>query len=180
MATVNKKLIIGSLASVLSIATPFVIDFEGDPYKHLNAYLDPVGIPTICAGITMGVKMGDRYTPKQCDEAMSYALLEAISIVQRCSNVPMNEYQLAAFASFAYNVGPGGKGVKDGFCTLRSGRTPSIIVKLKAGDYIGACEGITEWLGPKVNGKPLPGIVRRRNAERDLCLTPVPKSSAEV
>lgn len=181
MARINNKLIIGTLTGVLATATPFVTEFEGDPRRFLEAYRDPIGIPTICAGITRGVKMGDKYTLEQCDAAMSYELLEAVSIVQRCAPVPMNENVLAAFASFTYSVGPGGKGVKDGFCALKkTGQRPTMVKKLIAGDYRGACEGITEWLGPKVNGKPLPGIVRRRYAERDLCLTPPKNDAYEV
>lgn len=160
----NKKVIVALAAS---IALPLIGYFEG---RSLVAYLDPIGIPTICDGATKGVKLGDTATPAQCDARTTADLLEAISIVQGCSQVTMNPNQLAAFASFTYNVGSGKKGAKDGFCILKNGKQPTIIKRLQAGDYQGACDGLLAWVN--AGGKKLNGLVKRRQAERELCLKP--------
>ncbi|HHP7177414.1 TPA: glycoside hydrolase family protein, partial [Pseudomonas aeruginosa] len=56
------------VTGAVAIASALVAAHEG---RSLVAYVDPVGIPTICEGITAGVRLGDRATPQQCD-----ALLE--------------------------------------------------------------------------------------------------------
>jgi lysozyme len=58
--------------------------------------------------------------------------------------------------SFAYNVGGGN------YC----GST--LVRKLNAGDTAGACNELTRWTRAK--GIVLPGLVKRREAERQLCL----------
>lgn len=161
---ISKKAV-ASIAA--AIALPVISYFEG---RSLVAYVDPVGIPTICDGATKGVKLGDKATPAQCDARTTADLLEAISIVQGCADVPMNPNQLAAFASFTYNVGSGKKGVKDGFCVLKNGNKPTIIKRLQAGNYTGACDGLLAWVN--AGGRKLNGLVKRRQAERELCLRP--------
>lgn len=53
-------------ASALAISAAglgFIAQQEG---TELSAYLDPVGIPTICNGRTAGVRIGQRATFAQC------------------------------------------------------------------------------------------------------------------
>lgn len=54
-----------TLATVIGLATPMIQDHEG---LRTNAYLDPVGIPTICFGETLGVSMGDTATVAECHD----------------------------------------------------------------------------------------------------------------
>lgn len=157
-------------ASATAILLAFTPEKEG---RSLSAYRDPLGVVTICDGDTHGVKMGDVRTPTECDEATKREIRQALSIVDRCVKVPLNENQRAAFGDFAYNVGPGGKGVKDGFCMLKSGRQPTFLRRLNAGDYVGACKGLLDWV-PEVDGPQAHirnGLLLRRQQEVEICLS---------
>jgi lysozyme len=65
------------------------------------------------------------------------------------------EHVQAASVSFAYNVGA------QAFCGSTMAR------KLRAGDMPGACAELSRWVYAK--GELLPGLVRRRAAERAMC-----------
>ncbi|RWA55359.1 hypothetical protein AU476_07575 [Cupriavidus sp. UYMSc13B] len=144
------------VAAGIAAAVPLVAGFEGLRQK---AYLDPVGIPTACFGTTAGVRMGQAYTLEQCENLLAAELLQAAGAVSRCVTVPLNSNQRTAYTSFVYNVGP------QNFC----GST--LVRKLNGGDYAGACNELPRWKYAK--GVPLPGLAKRRDAERELCLTGV-------
>ena len=161
------------LAAVVGVAAAgmlltIVPRFEGTVHE---GYLDPIGIVTACTGHTATAELGKRYTAEECEELLVSDLLAHSAIVDRCVTVPLEPHQRAAFVSFAFNVGPGKKGVKDGFCVLKSGKTPSFLKRLNAGDYAGACRGLSEWT--KSGGIVFTGLVRRRAAERAMCEGPV-------
>lgn len=120
------------------------------------AYKDPVGIPTACFGETQGVRMGQTYTLEQCREMLGKRVEEFGAAVDRCVLVPLPPARKAGLTSFAYNVGP------EAFC--RS----TLVVKLNAGDVPGACDELRRWT--KAKGITLPGLVKRREQERELCL----------
>ncbi|MDD0817220.1 lysozyme [Curvibacter sp. HBC28] len=149
----KRKLIIVGLAT--AIAAPA----EG---LRTMAYRDPVGVPTICFGSTKGVQMGDTATPVQCRQLLTAEMLEAIDQVDRC--VPGLPVQVAAaFADAAYNLGP----------TIVCDRTRSTAARLlAAGRLREACEQLLRWDRARVAGVlvALPGLTKRRAAERDLCM----------
>lgn len=160
-----KKLTIASLAAI-SICIPFVVNFEGD---EPVGYADPVGIPTAGVGHTgPDVIIGKWYDEATRQGWLKNDLAEAAAIVERCAPSTIDVYQRAAFVSFAYNVGAGKKGVKDGFCILKSGNTPTHIKRARAKDKAGACKALLSWT--KAGGKVLPGLVKRRKAEYELCM----------
>lgn len=164
---IQQKVVLAAGTGAIVIAGALVATFEG--YRP-SAYRDPIGIPTICFGHTAGVRLGQSRTRTECEALLHADLVEAQATVERCVSVPLTENQRAAFISFAYNVGPGRTGVKDGFCVLKNGRQPSFLRRLNAGDYAAACEGLLAWTGAQGAGGPLRGLVRRRRDERDLCL----------
>lgn len=135
------------------IATSCVAGFEG---VRQVAYRDPVGIPTICFGETQGVKLGDRATMDECRAMLADSLTIANDNVDRCLKVPVNDNQRAALVSFTYNVG--------GAAFCRS----NVVRKINAGEIDAGCNSLTQWVYAK--GVKLPGLVKRREAERDLCL----------
>ena len=141
------------VAAGIAAAVPLVATFEG---LRQRAYLDPVGIPTACFGATKGVRLGQVYTREQCDNLLARDLLEANAGVDSCVRVPLTESQRTALVSFAYNVGRGN------LC----GST--LVRKLNTGDYVGACNELPRWVYAK--GVKLPGLVKRREQERALCL----------
>lgn len=141
--------------------------------KSNPVYLDPIGIPTVCYGHTgPEVKMGMRFTDAQCDELLRKDMEVAARTVLSCypDALSLNPNQFGAFQSFAFNVGPGKRGVKDGFCTLKSGATPSHLRKLRAGNVAGACTDLNQWT--KAAGVPLRGLTVRRLREINLCGVP--------
>jgi len=142
-------------AAWVSIAIASVAGFEG---LRQQAYRDPVGIPTVCFGETKGVRMGDRYTTQQCKDMLAPRVEEFGAGVDACLTRAIGDNTKGAYVSFAYNVG-----VK-AFCNSSVARYEN------AGDHIGACNSMMKWT--KAGGVELPGLVRRRKEERDLCLTP--------
>jgi len=141
-----------ALASVVVAA---VACFEGVRYA---AYKDPVGIPTICFGETRGVKIGDRATPAQCEKMLAASLLEHEAGMSACLKFPdsIPDKTWAAMVSFTYNVGVAA------FCKSTLAR------HLNSGSIAAACNQLLRW--DKAGGFTLPGLTKRRRAERVLCL----------
>lgn len=148
----NKRIAGYTLAATLSIATAVVSTFEG---LRTDAYLDPIGIPTICYGHTATARVGESRTPEQCKAQLSKDLLIAIEDVESRVRVPMTVERRAALVSFVYNVG----GTKFGSSTL--------LKKLNASDPAGACAELSKWV--YAGGVKLNGLVSRRAEERALC-----------
>lgn len=140
------------LGGALAIALPLVGYYEG---RSLVAYLDPVGIPTICDGITQGVKLGQVKTDAECDALLTAELGKAIAAVDRLALHPQPDTRRAALGSFVYNVGAG------------AFERSTLLRKLNAGDLAGACAELSRWVYAK--GRHLAGLVKRRAAERELC-----------
>jgi len=154
MATRAQK--VGAAAA---IAAALAVPAEG---LRQVAYRDPVGIPTICFGSTKGVRMGDTATVEQCREMLTREMLEAVEIVDRCQpGLPVEV--LAAFSDAVYNIGP--------VVACDTGRSTAARL-LAARRYAEACDQLPRWDRSRVGGvmMALPGLTRRRAAERDLCL----------
>lgn len=121
-----------------------------------TAYIPVKGdVPTIGFGTTEGVKQGDRIT---VERALVRLLADASKFeqaVKRCAPVPMFQYEYSAYVSLAYNIGSGA------FC--RS----TLVKKLNAGDYDGACKEILRW--NRAGGKEVRGLTIRRQQEYVLC-----------
>lgn len=139
--------------AMMIFALPATAQFEG---LRLKAYLDPVGIPTICYGETDNVRMGDVKTKQECDTMLAVRLAWFGLQVERLLSRPVAPETHAAFTSFAYNVGVG-----------QFARS-SVLKRFNAGDLRGACQALTKYV--YAGGRVLPGLVRRRAAERELCL----------
>jgi lysozyme len=139
---------------VLAAAVSLVAVWEG---RSLIAYADPVGIPTICEGYTHGVKMGDVATPEKCDQLTRQEVVKALAVVDGSVPKPLPDGVRVSLASFVYNVGPG----------AYQGST--LLKRLRAGDIRGACDQLPRWV--YAGGKKLRGLERRREAERQICLS---------
>ena len=150
-------------ALVLSChATTLVEPFEGD--KHV-AYQDGNGIWTIGYGHTGAeVKAGLVWTEAQAIAALTHDLLRSENDIVRLVEVPLNQNQFDALTSFDYNVGPG---------HLAGSRA---LARLNCGDYPGAADALLLW--DEIAGKPSPGLLKRREAERALFLKPMELQAA--
>lgn len=147
MATAKQK------AGWCAIAVACVSGFEG---LRTAAYADPVGIPTICFGETKGVRLGDRATLEQCRGMLVESLEIANRQVDSCARAFLPDARRAALVSFTYNVGG------QAFCSS------TLVRKLNAGDTRGACDQLLRW--DLAKGIRLPGLTKRRAAEREMCL----------
>lgn len=132
----------------------------------------PGDVPTGGFGSTRNetgpMKVGERIDPIRGLILLQRDASEAERIVRRCAPVPMHPWEFDAFVSLVYNVGPGKAGVKDGFCELKRGGPSTIVKRLLAGDYAGACDALLGW--DKFQGKSLLGLKKRREREREVCL----------
>ena len=157
MAKRTPKQLAGIAATVALFATPL----EG---VRQVAYYDPPGIPTVCMGHTgSDVKFGKFYTLPECHALLSADMLKAVYAVDRC--VPdAPEPVLKAFSDAVFNLGPVIA------CDISKSTAAR---KLKARDWVGACNELPKWSKARIGGVlvDLPGLVKRRKMERDLCLS---------
>lgn len=119
-------------------------------------YIDAVGVPTIGAGRTEGVKPGQRTTVERELVLLLNDLDWRKREIAACVKVPLYQWELDAAMSLAYNIG-----IK-AFC----GST--MVKRWNAGDYAGGCAEIKRWV--YAGGKRLRGLVTRREAEYRLCM----------
>lgn len=140
-----------SLSAVTLVGMALHEGYRGEAYTPV-----PGDVPTIGFGTTEGVKLGDRTTPERALVQLLRDANKFETAVRRCAPVPMYQYEFDAYVSLTYNIGPGA------FCGSTVAR------RLKAGDYAGACDAILMW--DKFQGKPLPGLTKRRQEERARCL----------
>lgn len=147
------------IAAALAAAVSLAIPAEG---LRQYAYRDPVGILTVCYGETNGVQMR-KYSEQECRAMLDQSMLKAIDEVNRCQpNLPENV--LAAFGDAAYNIG------SKVACDVNKSTAARL---LNAKDYKGACNQLTRWNKAVVAGNlvELPGLTKRREKERQVCLT---------
>ena len=122
-----------------------------------NAYLDPVGIPTIGYGTIRypdgsKVKMGEKITMKKADELIQWHVNKIASKIPAL-NVNQNQYD--ALVSFVYNVGIG--------AFLRS----TLYRKCKANpDDPTIKDEFMKW--KRAGGKVSQGLINRRTDEYNL------------
>ena len=139
-----------------------VKSFEG---LRLKAYKDAVGVLTIgygttaAAGVGIVPHLGMTITEAEAETYLMRALEKFADKIRPKITAPINDNEFGAFLSLAYNVGPG------------AFAKSSALRKFNAGDKAGAANAILLW--NKAGGKVLKGLVRRREAERALFLSPV-------
>lgn len=143
----------GMGAALLMLVMGFVAHHEGYVPR---SYADPIGVPTICYGHTgPDVTPGRMATREECAELLRADILVAHATVVRCIDGPMTNGQTAALVSATFNTGP----------KIVCGSTLQRLAN--AGDWRGACAQLDRWV--YAGGRVLPGLVKRRAAERALC-----------
>lgn len=124
----------------------------------LEAYPDPGtgGVPwTIGYGHTAGVVEGMTCTQEQADQMLADDVAKVAGQVNSLLKIKVNQNQFDALVSFAYNAGAG---------ALASS---TLLRLVNAGDFGGAADQFPRWVHGG-GGGTLPGLVRRRAAERSL------------
>lgn len=122
--------------------------FEG---LRLTSYQDSVGVWTIGYGHTLGVGPGQTITQPQAQAFLQQDLQIAEAGVNRLG-LNLTDNQFAALVSFTFNLGAGN------------------LNKLMSQGLAAAPDRML--LFDHAGGKVLPGLTRRRQAERALFLTP--------
>lgn len=150
----------------LQTAAALIENFEG---VEEEAYLDPIGIPTICAGLTRWsdgtpVRMGDVCDARICRGHLM-AQLEKIYI-PKMEKIPgwarLGRFRQAVLLSFAWNLGADFYG-SSGFETIsgvleRGARNPEAY-----GEMAGAL-----MLYVMAGGRKFEGLVNRRRKEGEI------------
>ena len=139
-----------------------VKEFEGFRAK---AYKCPAGVWTIGygtttrAGVGLEVVEGEEITEAEAEYYLHKGLEKFAVEITGAITKPINENEFGAFVSLAYNIGSG------------AFRRSSALRYFNAGDKVKAANAMLLW--NRGGGKVLKGLVRRREAERTLFLTPV-------
>ncbi|WP_422505943.1 lysozyme [Stenotrophomonas sp. GZD-301] len=141
-----------AVLAVVLLATPVVVMFEGVEQK---VYRDPVGIPTACVGETDKEVVGfkQQFSRDECLAVMGASLHAHAVAMDKCITRPVERHEAAAVLSWSYNVGT-------------SAACASTLVRL-LNEGKPFCQELDRWTF--AGGRQLPGLVRRRTAERALC-----------
>ena len=136
------------------VAADFIEQWEG---CRLEAYQCSAGVWTIGVGHTEGVKEGDVITYAESRAFLSEDIRKRVEALAPDIKVPVSEGQFVALTSLAFNVG------------VASVSGSQLVKKLNAVDIPGAADEFLDgW--DTAGGKVVPGLQRRRRAERKLFL----------
>ena len=139
----------------LAKAAELIKEFEG---LYLKSYLCPAGVPTIGWGHTEGVQLGQEITLDEAESFLFDDMLEADACIEDYCDAPLTENQRAALVSFIFNLGCG------------NFRSSTLLKLLNYEDPSAASSQFLRW--NKAGGRVLPGLTRRREAEKKLFDTP--------
>lgn len=121
----------------------------------------PGDVPTLGPGLTeradgSPVRLGDTIKPLEGAQRSLAHIQKQEGQVKQCVRVPLFQHEYDAYMKLAYNIGT------VAFC----GST--LVKKLNAQDYAGACAEILRW--DRFKGQPLRGLTIRRQKEYRECL----------
>jgi len=125
----------------------------------LEAYRCPAGIWTIGWGHTRGVQAGMRITPQHAEELLAEDIAEVERGLPPVIRVGLTQGQWDALVSLSFNLCGGSSGLPH--------TCPHLVASVNAGDYAEAARQFLN-INHAANGKILPGLTRRREAERKL------------
>lgn len=122
----------------------------------LKSYLCPAAKPTIGFGHTgPDVELGMEINEREAEQLLKGDLLRfEHGVEDLLDGVPASFNEFSAMVSLAYNIG------------LGNFRKSSVLRFHKAGKKTLAANAFLLWV--KAKGKPLTGLIKRRNAERAL------------
>ena len=133
-------------------------EFEG---LRLDAYLCPAGILTVGYGHVVKERDNIRFGQTITQERANIFLRDDVRWAENCVKslvlVPINQNQFDALCSLVLNIG------QTNF--YRS----TLLQKLNQSNYKAAAENFSRWVF--AGKKKLPGLVRRREAERLLFIS---------
>lgn len=127
-----------------------------------EAYIDPVGEPTIGYGHTMmagtvAFAIGDTWTEEYATQVLDQDIKQYWDAVQAAVTVPIDQCQSSVLTSWTYNVGIGAM------------QSSTLVRLLNQGNYDAVPAQLNRW--NKGGGRVLPGLVARRAREGQLWAT---------
>lgn len=144
-------------------------DFEGVRFR---VYADPIGLPTVGIGHLVlpedNLHIGNVISMEQVDRFLQQDLRKAEDAISRYVTVPLNENHYASLTALIFNIGE------------TNFHRSSLLRYLNAGNYTAAADSFKSWSKARVKGKltELPGLVKRRAAEKALFNLPVAETPA--
>lgn len=141
----------------------FIKSFEG---FSLTVYKDIVGLLTVGWGCRTNMPEGTVITQDEAESMFQKRVSPLISFIESVVAVSINAQRspekmtqgnFDALVSFAYNVG------------IHALQTSTLLEKFLDGDITGAADQFLAW--DHAGGKIVPGLLRRREAERELFLS---------
>lgn len=138
--------------------------------QYLHAYIDAVGVPTICDGLIRidgrPVRRDEKVSEEWCASKLEAELVKHALPVMKCTpgialstdraTEKRREGPRFTAISLGYNVGVAN------YCGSTARK------RFNAGDYIGGCEAATWW--NRGGKRVLPGLVIRRGLEHNVCV----------
>lgn len=112
---------------------------------------------TIGFGDAQGVQPGQKTDPVRALIRLNQQADVFQQQMRQCiGDVPMHQHEFDAVISWSFNVG------------ARSACGSTLVKKLQAFDYAGACQELLKW--DKFQGATLPGLTKRRQSEYAKCM----------
>jgi len=164
MPTPAQRNSVAAVVAICCAGTGAYLGIGGYEGLRTVAYRDasPKQIWTYCFGETQrtdgaAVRKGDKATPAECKAMLANRLAGGfVPGVEKCITRDMPVKVEAAFVSLAYNIGIGA------FCKSLVAR------KWNGGAWTEACAAMRLYV--RSGDKVLPGLVRRRDGESELCM----------
>lgn len=152
LSTLKRKVVAGITVSAIAIG--FIAGKEGF-VDH--TYIDIAGVKTKGYGHTgSDVKIGDKIPRQEAEVLLVKDANKHWDSAKKYIKVPLYQHEADAYASFVFNVG------------VTNFRNSTLLKKLNAGDYSGACAQLKRWV--YAGGKKVKGLVNRREAEYRMCM----------
>ena len=160
--TLKQRLLTAGMSAVLVVAaTHMILPHEGqvvnEKGQHI-AYVDIVGVPTTCWGLTgkdmhgNQIKKGNKYTQQECEESLVKELTSYNQSMKKYVKVPLSPGEEIAYTSFVWNLGE------------TNWRNSTLLKKLNSGDRDGACAQLLLWNKSTFNN--LGAISQQKNGEQ--------------
>lgn len=151
-----------ALASLTLSGAGLVALVAHEGYTDTAVIPVPGDVPTVGFGTTRHesgapVRMGDKTDPVRALIRAAADVSDKERQLRACiGDVPMHQHEWDVIVGWAYNVGTG------------AACSSTLVRKLKAGDYTGACNELPRWV--YVAGRKVRGLEVRREKERAQCL----------
>ena len=100
------------------------------------------------------VKIGDQISKERAETLLKHVVDNFSVAVEVDIKIEVTQNQFDALVSLAYNIG------------LGAFKNSTLLRQLNRGNFVGASQEFLRW--DKSNGKPLPGLTRRREREKLL------------